>query len=198
MNTRMTAWTIEAKILPLVGLSGHLYLEIFDEAGQRVAQINGLATDPATQRPRSVGLPTDHLRAYVSAHALLADTPGSTRDRHPHRGHVLFQGPKADILKAIETAEKAAGRINKLNLAYLVLTQNSNSVFMHMVDAIAEIVPIEFQTLEAVRRLKPILPGINKEILGRGSYQSLKQRFNQESAKKPQGFNKRIPPPPQP
>lgn len=48
--------TIEAKRLPIFGLAGHLYFEIWDEAGNRVTQINGLAT---TQDGRIIPVGSD-------------------------------------------------------------------------------------------------------------------------------------------
>jgi len=185
------SWTIEVKNLPLVGVSGHLYLEIFDGAGNRVLQVNGLATNPATQKPRDIGLPGDFLKAYVSNTQILSDTIGATRDNHPHKGTVLFRGTQQDIAKAIKAIEKAADQINKLNLRYNFLLQNSNSVFMHIVDVLSDVIPIDFPSLEAARGLKPIFPGINKQIAGRGGYQSMKERFNAAAAKKRQDINKK-------
>ena len=88
-------------------------------------------------------------------------------------------------------------QVNQLGLRYNVLVENSNSVFMHMVDAISSAVPVDIQSLDTVRRLKPVFPGIDKEILGRG-YHPLKRRFNQQSANKPPELHKKTPPPPQP
>lgn len=189
-------WTVEAKLLPLVGVSGHLYIEIFDDNGNRALQINGLATNRATQQPRYMGLPGDSLKAYVSNTLILGDTAGATRDYHPHKGQILFAGSQQDIVKVVKAAEEAAKNINQLDLSYLLLAQNSNSIFMHMIDAISSVIPVDFQAVESVCRLKPVLPGINKEIAGKGNFKSLRERFNKAGAKKPQQFNRKNPPRP--
>ena len=181
-------WTIEAKVLPLVGISGHLYIDIFDDRGIRVCQINGLATNPTTLQPRSMGVPGDLLKAYVGTFILTPE--GSTRDRHPHPGRVLFQGNREDIMKAIRAAQKAEVQVNQLNLPYRVLSLNSNSVFMHMVEALSSVIAIDQQAVNEMRRIKPILPGIQGKIADHFQDAARKDTPSQTPKKQP-------PPPPQ-
>lgn len=184
-------WTIEAKLLPLVGISGHLYLEIFDDKGNRVTQINGFAADPKTHKAHQIGLPGHVLQAFVTPPVILDETTGATRDNHPHQGQVLYKGTQQDIEKAIAAFEKAAVEINKLNLPYKVFSQNSNSVFMYMVDVLSTALPIRLDGIQKLYDSKWYLPGVNQQILGRGGYESLKKRFNEAAQKKPARAPKR-------
>ena len=181
-------WTIEAKVLPLAGISGHLYIDIFDDRGIRVCQINGLATHPTTLQPRSIGMPGDLLKAYVGN--LILTPEDSTRDRHPHQGRVLFRGNREDIVTAIRAAQKAEAQVNALNLPYRVMSLNSNSVFMHMVEALSAVVAIDQQAVNEMRRIRPILPGIQGKIA---------DHFHDAARKDiPPQPPKKQPPPPQP
>lgn len=157
------AWTLEAKILPLVGVSGHLYLEVFDDAGKRVCQMNGLATNPKTNQPREIGLPGDKLKAYVDG-VILSTTQGSDRDHHPHEGRVLFRGDEADVRRAAVAMRAAAKRINALDLPYQLLSLNSNSVFMNMVDAVSEVLPIDKKAVQEMTSMMLALPGVRNHI----------------------------------
>jgi hypothetical protein len=188
-------WTIETKLLSLVGVAGHLYLEIFNDAGERVMQVNGFAADPKTLRPRSVGLPGDFLKAYVSNIDILEESAGGVRDHHPHPGRVLFEGSKEDVLKAIKAAQEAAVKINSLGLRYHLFTQNSNSVFMYIVEAISNVLPLNLSSLQEVVDMKLMLPGINKQIDGKGGYPSLKKRFNDAGAKNQKKPARKLPRP---
>jgi len=180
-------WTIEAKMLPLVGISGHLYIDIFDDNGARVCQINGLATNPLNLKPRDIGLPGDLLKAYLGT-LVLGGTENATRDHHPHKGRVLFRGDKKDIIKAIEAAIKAADYINQLDVPYRVLTINSNSVFTHIVKAISTVVDLDQQALKEAYGLKKFLPGVNGKIT---------DEFRRAAGKNaPQNPPKNPPPPP--
>jgi len=185
-------WTIETKLLSLVGVAGHLYLEIFNDAGERVIQVNGFAADPKTLRPRSVGLPGDFLKAYVSKTDILEESAGGVRDHHPHPGRVLFEGSKEDVLKAIKAAQEAAEKINSLGLRYHLFTQNSNSVFMYVVEAISNVLPLKLALLQEMIDMKLMLPGINKQIDGKGGYPSLKKRFNEAGKKKQARVHRKI------
>jgi hypothetical protein len=156
-------WTIEAKLLPFAGISGHLYIEMFDDNGARVCQINGLAITPSTMKPRSIGRPGGLLNAFVG-NFVLPSSENATRDHHPNKGRVLFRGNEEDIAKAIEAAKKEAVYINQLDLPYNLLKLNSNSVFMKMVDTLSTVVDINQQAVEEMRGITKILPGINGKI----------------------------------
>jgi len=95
------SWTIEAKVQPLVGIAGHLYLDIFDDEGKRVVQINGFSFSDRTNKITSIGTPEDKLKAYVTDKVVLVETSGRDRDHQPHDGHVIFSGKKEDVLEVI-------------------------------------------------------------------------------------------------
>lgn len=152
--------TIEAKILPLAGVSGHLYLEVFDENGCRIAQINGLATDKKTLETKSVGFPGDLLKTHVSDSHILASTASSRRENHRHEGCVLFSGTREEIDRALTAAQKRAAELNTLDLPYKLLSLNSNTVFMEMVKAIAKEVDLDWKALKAVTEMRLSFPGL--------------------------------------
>lgn len=158
-------FSIEAKIFPLIGVSGHLYLEVFDEAGKRLLQVNGFATDKVTGKIKTFGRPFgDKLLVVADGHTVLAGTLGATRDNHPHKGCVLFSGNRDDIDKALAALGQKAREINTKNPAYEILTQNSNTVFMHMVAGLADVLPIDLVMLGAFIHSKPYLPGIKGDF----------------------------------
>lgn len=153
-------FSIEAKIFPLLGVSGHLYLEVFDEAGKRLLQVNGFATDALTGSIKAVGKPFgDKLLAVADGNTVLANTLNATRDCHPHKGCVLFEGSRADIDQALVLLAQKAQEINAKNPAYEILTQNSNTVFMYMVMGLAEVLPLNRTALDTFLHSKPYLPG---------------------------------------
>lgn len=155
-------WTIEVKILPIAAVSGHLYLEIFDDKGQRVRQINGFACDPVTGQQKSVGVVGDFLRAYVDDSYVLC--AGYNRDNHPHDGRVIYKGDEAGIRRAIKAMEEAAVKINAQNLSYWLFTQNSNSVFMHMLDVMEGQLPIDRKAVGEMLNSRILLPGIGNHL----------------------------------
>lgn len=176
--------TIEAKVLPLAGgLSGHLYLEVFDDCGKRIAQINGFATDKATGQTKAVGFPGDLLKAHVSETHILASTAECAREEHVHRGIVLFRGTAEDILRALAAAQKRASEINAQDLPYKLLSFNSNTVFMEMVRAIGGAVAIDWEAVESVGMLKLSFPGLSTDF--NKAVEVFRQEKNAPKGKRP-------------
>lgn len=151
-------YTIEAKILPLAGVSGHLYLEIFDENGDRYAQINGFATDRKTREPKSIGYPGDLLKVYLSE--VLMGTNSCTRDKHCHAGRAIFEGSRADIDRAYAAAQRRSHELNALELPYKLLSLNSNTIFMEIVRAMQKEISIDEKALKTVAKMRPLFPGL--------------------------------------
>jgi hypothetical protein len=127
--------TIEVKILPLV-VASHLYLEIFDAQGKRIAQVNGFAVGRVSGKSKSVGVPGDGLRAFVGMDAVLGVTARCTREQHCHDGRVIFSGSRADVDKILQAMQEKAHEINQLKLPYQLLSLNSNTVFSQMVNVV--------------------------------------------------------------
>lgn len=159
------AWTIEAKIYPVTRLGAHLYLEIFDDDGKRVTQLNGLATDRKTGKSRSVGIPGDALNVYSGRKFVLHDTVNATRDTHPHEGRVLFSGSKEGARKALAAATREARAVNRADLSYKLWSQNSNTVFCRLVEAMAKAVPVDMDAARELAAVKKITPGLKEEFV---------------------------------
>jgi len=158
--------TIEAKILPLVGLSGHLYLEIFDETGLRISQINGLATDSKTGKVKSIGLPGDVIKAYISCDdgILLGASHRCNRHNHSHKGCVLFEGTRKEVDDALDAIRKRAAEINREHASYQLLSLNSNTVFREMVRAAQKVLHVDLNAMNVLLKSKIILPGISTDF----------------------------------
>ena len=163
--------TIEVKMLPLVGVSGHLYLEIFDETGKRICQVNGLATDAKTGKTKSMGFPGDVIKAYLSDDCgiILAASARCSRDDHNHVGRVIFEGTREEIDQVIKAMRVRAAEINKVAAPYKIFSLNSNTVFREMVEVAAHIVRIDRAALAEMANSRP-LPGVatdfNKAMKG--------------------------------
>jgi len=170
------AWTIEAKVLPLVGVAGHLYLDIFDDEGNRVVQINGFSFSSKGNKITAVGKPTDKLKAYVSDKVVLVETCAFGREDHPHKGHVIFSGKKDEVLEVIEQLKELAEEFNSKDFFYRAFSFNSNTVFSAMVHKISQIVPINHEAVDKAIALKKITPGIKPKLLRRQT--SLTELFN--------------------
>lgn len=152
--------TIEAKVFPITRFSGHLYLEVFGEDGQRIAQVNGFSTDAKTRKPKPVGFPGDLLMAYLQPVDGLICGGYTCRDAHPHKGEVLFEGAREDVMRALSAMEKRAGELNRMDLPYKLLSFNSNTIFAEMVKAAQTEVAIDAKALEKVVKMKPVFPGL--------------------------------------
>lgn len=158
--------TIEAKILPLVGLSGHLYLEVFDETGLRISQINGLATDSKTGKVKSIGVPSDVIKVYISRDdgILLGVSHRCNRDNHGHKGCVLFEGAREEVDDALDAMRKRAAEINFEHASYRLLSLNSNTVFSEMVRAAQKVLPLDLKALSVLLKSKVVLPGVSTDF----------------------------------
>lgn len=163
-------WTIEAKILPLVaGLTGHLYLEVFDSHGHRVAQINGLATDPKTNRPRPMGQNGDVLRIYIDNQWTLHGTAKAMRDKHPHEGRILFSGTEEEVRRALDVVEIFAKEVNTQNVPYVLLGTNSNTAFVALVEVIEKAVPVDRVAFDQMTHIRKVMPGVRSKLPPKGN-----------------------------
>lgn len=151
--------SIHAKRLPLA-LASHMYLDVFDENGQRIAQINGYAVNLTTGGPKAVGIPGDGLRAFVGMDAVLGMTWSSTRDNHRHKGGAIFEGARAEVDALVKAMQQRAHEINAHKLPYLITALNSNTVFAQMVDALRAQVKIDEAALKSTCGLW-IAPGLS-------------------------------------
>lgn len=185
------AWTIEAKVQPCAGFAGHLYLDIFDDAGKRVVQINGFSFCDKTNKITPIGTPKDKLKAYVSDRIVLAETAGLDRDHQPHRGHVIFSGTKEDVLEVIDKLKELAEEFNSKDFLYRVFSFNSNTVFSAMVHKISQIVPVDMTAVDKTIALKKITPGVKPKLLRNQT--SLTEVFNK--GKKGRGAGPKPPKP---
>ena len=171
------SWTIEAKVQPLVGIAGHLYLDIFDDEGKRVVQINGFSFSDRTNKITSIGTPEDKLKAYVTDKVVLVETSGRDRDHQPHDGHVIFSGKKEDVLEVIAALKELAEEFNEKDFLYRAFSFNSNTVFSAMVHRISQIVPVDMEAVDKTIALQKITPGVKTKLLRNQT--SLTEVFNQ-------------------
>lgn len=149
-------WTIEAKIFPIqygFTLGSHLYIEIFDDAGNRVLQINGLAAIRETGEFKPDGDPSNQLMSNVSTEPddfYIGTSQFATRDNYPYDGEVIFSGTEAQINEAINQIVAATDYINNQNYSYGLLTFNSNTVFSGLIQAMSQAVSIDQQAVQNV------------------------------------------------
>jgi uncharacterized protein YqgV (UPF0045/DUF77 family) len=184
-------WTIEAKVQPFAGFAGHLYLDIFDDAGKRVVQINGFSFCDKTKKITPIGTPQDKLKAYVTNKVVLAETSGLDRDHQPYGGHVIFSGTKEEVLEVIDRLKELAEEFNSKNFLYRVFSFNSNTVFSAMVHKISQIVPVDMEAVDKTIALKKITPGVKRKLMRNKT--SLTEVFNK--GKKSRGTKPKPPKP---
>jgi Ca2+-binding RTX toxin-like protein len=144
------AWKIEARELPVAGLGTHLYIEMWDDAGNRYKQMHGYWTDPVSGQPSTSGDDSGLIKGYNNL--VLNSTLGSTPSNHPHAGTTLFDGSEVQVKEAFRYASSAVEYINAQNYSYTLLGAgslssngtkfNSNNVFSTLVDAVQLAVPI--------------------------------------------------------
>lgn len=169
-------WTIEAKVQPLLGVAGHLYLDIFDDEGKRVVQINGFSFCDKMNKITAIGTPEDKLRAYVSEKVVLMETARLDRDHQPHSGHVIYSGTKDEVLEVIDQLKELAEEFNEKDFFYRAFSFNSNTVFSAMVHKISQIVPIDMEAVDKTIALQKITPGVKTSLLRNKT--SLTEVFN--------------------
>lgn len=184
-------WTIEAKVLPIgegipvveypLGLAGHLYFEVWNDSGERVYQINGMATSRTeldingNRKVEYAGWYNDQIVGYTDK--VLYSTSTATQSTHPHDGVVLFQGTQAEVEAAVGEAAKAIQWINDQNYDYDLFGQigfNSNSVFSGVLEAMDSVLSIPTNLIDAAKSLGSlgINPGVGQEILTSDDWQS--------------------------
>lgn len=91
-------WTIEARVHEIVELGGHLYLDIYDDSGNRVIQFNGLAVERPTGNIKTFGGPNDQLMAFTN---ITLTGTGTSQSTNPDFGKVIDSGTQAEIEQAI-------------------------------------------------------------------------------------------------
>ena len=172
-------WTIEVKRYPIVdpilGIptgAGHLYLEIFDDDGNRVYQFNAMATDPVTGDIAAVGSDSDILTIVKSTNGVIGDSDSGTRDDYPYDGAVLFSGTQTQVEQGIAylSAFKDFINSNSSNLHYQLVPggdhYNSNSGFAGMAVALAQALSIDESALETVEAIRIFgNPGLGQDVL---------------------------------
>ncbi len=157
--------TIEAKVLPLAHLGGHLYLEVFNDEGKRIAQINGLSVSSKTNEIIPIGRPWDNLKAYVSNNILLAGTRNGNRDSHPHKGYTVCSGTKDEVENAVRQAAKLAKTFNDRHFLYGIFNFNSNTVFSAMLHEVGKTLTVDHEAVNKAVAMRSITPGIKQDLI---------------------------------
>lgn len=179
--------SIEIKRLPILGVGGHIYIEFFDDEGNRVAQYNGFAEDPNTGEVKTVGDVTngDRLKLYssndedVNKRKVLGGTAGATKDNHPHEGVEIWEGTEEEMQEAIDALDAYKEDFNEADLPYDLNASkdplsdndyyNSNSGASGMLDVLEEELDVDDEAVEEGKDLGPLPgswgnPGINDDM----------------------------------
>ncbi len=181
-------WTIEAKILPLAGMFGHMYLEVFGNDGQRISQINGIAVCRETGKTKAMGSSKDLLKAYMGDKFTLANTADASRDNHPHKGVVIFEGTEQEVKSILEIIRDRAVLINKTGVPYNLTKCNSNSVFSALIEVIKDKgYKINQKELKKLISFPTIVPGINNPKLKWVNKEAFNKRIKSYRARKSSG-----------
>jgi hypothetical protein len=123
----------------------HNYLVLYDDQGNVVGELHGLAADPANGEERLLGRSRHNLRAFEYAYKQLY--------RDGEAEQILWQGPHDEAMARWQAARAAHDQINSRNLTYNfwgsdlngprdwdapvapVIAGNSNSVNRTYIDA---------------------------------------------------------------
>jgi len=157
--------TIEIRRFDL-GPFGHLYYELINDAGQRIAQINTFGTDPDTGQTQALGSTGDVVRVYDNF------TLSGTQDLSANTGTVIFTGSDADVLKALNYIQAFMDFINA-NSEYIPYgatpifgtSFNSNSGANTLGEIISLAVSVDQAALEEGKGNGLSNPGVNDDIL---------------------------------
>lgn len=176
--------TIEAKRLPIesngVG-GGHLYLEFYDDKGERIGQANGLAYDPDTGKFEEAPVSGDYLlKIYTDASDnFILEGSGTDKNSNTHEGVVIFRGSEGEVRSAFDSVEMLRERVNAAHLDYHFSGNgyspegtpyyNSNSAFSAMIETLREPLNLDAETIEEAKDLGTGFlsrnPGVNRDIL---------------------------------
>ena len=88
----------------------HNYLVLYDDQGNVVAELHGMAADPATGDEQLLGRSRHNLRAF--------EYPGKKWYRDGEAEQILWQGPHDDAMARWQAARAAHDQINSGNLTY--------------------------------------------------------------------------------
>lgn len=131
-----------AKIIARVYKNVHLYYELIDDEGNRIAQVNGLSFDRKTQEFIPIGLPlnlNDSIIARVDNYGYLAGTSDVDLGAYVE----VYSGPVSKVYEVKYYLEEFMRYVNVQDLNYTPVpppidngTYNSNSVFMGVTSVI--------------------------------------------------------------
>lgn len=155
--------SIVASEFALLGAFAHITLTLYNSQGQRVEEINGLATD-ADGTVKAIGLPlnfTDKIKIYsMTQDGIILDAAIDEEGRFASH-HNIWTGTDAE-LQALHAEMLVAGdQINDLDLGYRATSQNSNSG----ANSVTKAVDLE---LPAFNRFAP---GAGNDLLDQGGSQ---------------------------
>ncbi len=173
------AYSIYAYVLPILGFGGHLYLDIYDDSGSRVAQLNGLGVDRETGVPVAFGDIGDQLMSSLYPDQTFTDGnfiiegSGTSLSTNTHDGELVFSGSQTEIEAVMNALRAYSDFINNQNIVYNPtpttlhgdVNYNSNSVFAGAVKLLTN---LGFNIdLEAVKEVSDLAftPGYDKDIL---------------------------------
>lgn len=175
------SWKIEIKNFQIdvdAGLFSsdgeHLYLEFWNDRGERIAQLNGLATNKSTGEISPFGFSNSHyIKAYNHYDGYF--DKGANFFTAQQRGVVAFEGTEAQVRAALAAAEKAGGWIDAQQLNYDGLSNggttayNSNATFSAFIKAIntsgITIAPAKVQAAQNLHDTFFEEPGIDDDML---------------------------------
>lgn len=136
-------FTVEARVSPVLGLGGHIYIDFWD-GNNLVAQINGLARNPLTGELSFAGQDDWKVEAVVTPYPNIGGS-ASTRDstQQTNSSVVLFSSDsQADFQKILSHAQLTSTYITAQQVSYQAIPDdehyNSNSVFNTVARAIVQ------------------------------------------------------------
>ena len=180
-------WMIEARRLPLpeipiIGeLAGHLYIEVWDDIGERYTQINGLAVDPYTNEIASIGPDGFDLKIYDTG----IDGPDTgvggplKREDNTREGVVLFEGTEQQVKNILDSVNELREHINSEDHKYMTIPHqvytdengikrdyyNSNSVFNTVTKVMQQVGGVDQENIDAAKNMGLTNPGKDLDML---------------------------------
>jgi len=145
--------TIEVGEYPVLGIARHQTINITDDLGERVVEINGLATAKnGDSRAVGIGIRGDKINAYIDTENVLHDqTIVRTRT-------VIGTIPAENAEQALSVVLAIMIAINTLNKSYHVGYTNSNTVAAEVLKALG------FTTEQIVDTLEGWAPGTHLSL----------------------------------
>ncbi|MCA0858829.1 hypothetical protein [Phaeobacter italicus] len=152
----MTDYTIEIGEHGILGVAAHLSVRFTDSDGNRIVEINGLATSPNGNISATGAAITGHdIRGYIWG----PDGPSFFGLSRTRSVDTLGTRPSSSLEDDLRIIQAIVEEINDRNIPYQALNTNSNSVAMTVLRGLG-------YTVEDVRAISTRLtPGINIELL---------------------------------